>query len=273
MKNKVSIIGLGMVGGSLQRYFQKREDVELFLYDIKGEGSLEEANKADYIFVCVPTPIGDRGECDISIVEKVISSLDAQNRDSEGDLVSKVIIIKSTVKPGTTAKLQRKYPHHKLLFNPEFLTEVTADQDTCYPDRQIVGYTEQSYTIAKDVMLLLPLAPFERIIPSTEAEMVKYMGNTWFANKVAFANQIYDLCEKIGVNYDLVKEGCSADKRIGISHLDIFHKGGRGYSGKCLPKDTKALINFGEENGVDLTILKEVDKYNEKIRGLYGNGK
>jgi UDPglucose 6-dehydrogenase len=264
MKYKIGIIGSsGMVGGSLKKYFQKKENVELYLYDINGEGSKEQVNKADYVFIAVPTPTNESGEC------QLIALFDAVGRLSG----EKVVIVKSTITPGTTQILQEKYPQHKFLFNPEFLTESTADQDMCYPDRQIVGYTKESFTIAKDIMMLLPLAPYERIIPASEAEMVKYMGNTWFATKVVFANQIYDLCQRIGVDYDKVKEACSADKRIGVSHLEIFHKGGRGFSGKCLPKDTKALIGFATNRGINMSILKEVDKYNEEIRKAYGNGK
>jgi len=86
-------------------------------------------------------------------------------------------------------------------------------------------------------MQLLPLAPFERILPATEAEVVKYFGNTWFSVKVSFANQMYDLCQVLGVDYDRMVEAAAADKRIGRTHLNIFHKGYRGYGGKCLAGD------------------------------------
>ncbi|MCX6780545.1 MAG: hypothetical protein NT003_00270, partial [Candidatus Magasanikbacteria bacterium] len=148
-----------------------------------------------------------------------------------------------------------------------FLTEETADQDMRFPDRQVVGYTKQSYTVAGDLMMLLPAAPFERIMPATEAEMVKYYANTWFAVKVVFANQMYDVCEKLGINYDTVKETAAADKRIGRSHLDIFHKGFRGYGGKCLPKDTRAMIQLGERLGLSLDLLKTTDAINNKLCG------
>ena len=96
----------------------------------------------------------------------------------------------------STEKLQKKYSQHKFLFNPEFLTEATAREDTNYPARQILGYTEQSRDMAKNVLRILPKAVFEKIIPAREAEMIKYFSNTWFATKVVFANQIYKLCEK-----------------------------------------------------------------------------
>lgn len=152
--------------------------------------------------------------------------------------------------------------------NPEFLTELTADQDMCYPDRQILGYTKQSYNVAGDIMALLPLAPFERILPATEAEAVKYFGNTWFSTKVIFANQMYDLCQALGIDYDRVMEAGAADKRIGRTHLEIFHKGYRGFGGKCLVKDNRALIQLADSKGVDLKLHKIVEEINNELMKL-----
>jgi UDPglucose 6-dehydrogenase len=247
---KTAIVGTGMVGGALAKVLEHPT-----LYDPpKGIGSLKELNEARIIFICVPTPYTDIG-CDTSLVEGVVGGLEG----------NKIVVIKSTVIPGTTDKLQEKYPQHKFLFNPEFLTEVTADQDMKYPDRQILGYTDKSYSVAGDVMMLLPLAPFERIVPAKEAEMVKYYGNTWFSTKVIFANQMYDLCQKVGIDYDTVKDCVSYDKRIGRSHLEIWHKGYRGYGGKCLPKDTQALIKYADQNGVNMGLLKEAERFNNEL--------
>jgi len=246
----------------MKRYLEKKEGIELFLYD-KGTnlGSPEEINKAELIFVCVPTPyLRDGKGFDLSYVEDALNMINGE----------KTVVIKSTVLPGTTEMFQQKYPQHKILMNPEFLTEVTADQDMLYPDRQIVGYTEKSQTVAGDVMQLLPLAPFERVLPSTEAEMVKYFGNTWFSVKVSFANQMYDLCKTLGIDYDRMVEAAAADKRIGRTHLNIFHKGYRGYGGKCLPKDIKALIQLASEKGMDLKIHKTVDEVNEELMRQQG---
>jgi UDPglucose 6-dehydrogenase len=95
--------------------------------------------------------------------------------------------------------------------------------------------------------------------------MVKYYGNTWFSAKVVFANQMYDLCQKIGVDYEIVKEAAAADKRIGPTHLEIFHKGYRGYGGKCLPKDTRALIQLGKQVGAPMELLETVEKINNRL--------
>jgi len=256
---KIGIVGVGMVGGALKKYFEKKEyklGENLFVYDTgRNLGSVEEINKADVIFICVPTPFVKGKGFDLSYVETACEYL------KDG----KIIVIKSTVVPGTTEKLQEKYPEHRFIFNPEFLTEITAEQDMDYPDRQIIGYTEQSHNVSSDIMQLLPLAPFESIIPATEAELVKYYGNTWFAVKVIFANQMYDLCEKLGVDYDRVKESAAADKRIGRSHLQAVHKGYRGFGGKCLVKDIRALIEFADKEGIDLQLHKTAEKLNNKL--------
>jgi len=139
-----------------------------------------------------------------------------------------------------------------------------------YPDRQIVGYTEKSLNVAKDIIMLLPLAPFERIVPAKVAETVKYFNNTWFATKVIFANQVYDVCEKMNTDYNQVSECASADKRVGPSHLRVMHKGYRGYGGKCLPKDTRAFIQLGERLGVNLKLLKQVEEINNELVAKQG---
>jgi UDPglucose 6-dehydrogenase len=258
MKTKVGIIGVGMVGGALRRYFEEKKDkeVNLYLYDkYKKLGSIKEVNEADIVFVCVPTPYKEEGGFDLSFVEESCKNLQG----------SKVVVIKSTVWPGTTKKLQKDFPRHKFLFNPEFLVERKADEGMQNPDRQIVGYTEESKNIAEKIMNLLPRAPFEKIIGSSVAEMVKYFGNTFLAIKVIFANQIYDLCNQLGIDYEEVRECGSADVRIGKSHLDVEHGTYRGYGGKCFPKDIRALIQFAEQNEIDLELHKMAEKINNQL--------
>lgn len=260
MENKISnenigIVGVGMVGEALKDYFEKK-GVKPFLYD-KGKnlGSVQEVNQADIIFICVPTPFNKEKGFDLSFVEDAFGNIEEK----------KTIVIKSTVLPGTTERFQKKYPQYKVLFNPEFLTELTAEQDMSYPDRQIIGYTKNSYNVAGDILQILPLAPFERIMPSTEAEMVKYFGNTWFSTKVIFANQMYELCQKLGIDYERVMETAAADKRVGRSHLKVKHKGYYGYGGKCLPKDARALIQFADKQGIDLKLHKVVEEINNQL--------
>lgn len=255
---KIGIFGVGMVGGTLKRYFEKEKDFQLFLYDKNGVGSLEELNKADFIYVCLPTPYVPGKGCDTSIVEAGVSQISGE----------KVVIIKSTVVPGTTEMLQKKFPQHKFLFNPEFLTEAACDKDMCFPDKQVVGHTKESYSMAEEILQQLPQAPYVKIVPSKVAEFIKYGNNTWLAVKVAANNELYDLAKKMGFSeedWGEVVAGIASDKRIGGSHLTIIHEGKRGYWGKCLPKDIKALLEFSKQNGVDMPVRDSVNAYNDKL--------
>ncbi|HHE76759.1 MAG TPA: UDP-glucose/GDP-mannose dehydrogenase family protein [Candidatus Parcubacteria bacterium] len=254
-KVKIGIIGVGMVGGALKKYFEK-QGRELLLYDPgKKLGNLEEINLANVVFICVPTPFDKDKGFNLSYVEESCRNLNGE----------KIIVVKSTVIPGSIDALQEKHPQHKFLFNPEFLTEATAQKDMENPVRQILGYTRQSRSVAEIIMRLLPRAEFEEIIPAKAAEMVKYFSNTWYATKVIFANQMYELCEKIGVDYEIVRKCAAADKMIGPSHLDVRHKGYFGYGGKCLPKDIRALIEFADKNGVNLRLHKVVEEINSEL--------
>ena len=260
---QIAIMGVGMVGGALLRYFVQQKQIQPILYDpFKNLTDTNALNQAEVIFLCVPTPYDEAmGGFDLSYLDKAFDVLTG----------GKIVVIKSTVLPGTTNEYQKKYPQHKILFNPEFLTEATADYDTLYPTRQLVGYTEKSQDEAEKIMELLPSAPYKKILPAKEVETVKYFGNTLYALKVAFANQIYDLCQKLGIDYETVKECAKAEPMVGKTHLEIFHTVGqrvksyRGYGGKCLPKDTRALIQLGKRAGIDLGVLEAAEKYNNEL--------
>ncbi|MDP3956699.1 MAG: hypothetical protein Q8P97_01760 [bacterium] len=260
MKEKIGIVGIGYVGGAVFAWFKKKP-VYLKLYDkYKKLGSLKEIDKeTDIVFISVPTPYYKGKGYNDSALHEVITSLRAP----------KIIVVKSTVLPGSTEKFQKKYPRHTFLFNPEFLVAKTAVRDFLRPHRQIVGYTKKSKKVAKRILSLLPTAPVTRIMPATEAEIVKYFGNAFLATKVVFANQIYDICDRLKVDYEIVKEATANDSRIGESHLKIFHDGYRGYSGGCFLKDVKALLDFSRYIGAPSELLHEVDVLNERL--LRGN--
>ena len=272
-KFKIAIVGVGMVGTPLARYFKQhggyKEGVDLFLYDKDPAKKLNgDPTKADIIFLCVPTPRGEDGRCDLSLLEDAFSNFGAK---------SKIVVIKSTVEPGTTEYFQNKYPQHKVLFSPEFLTESQAWEDTIRPDRQIVGFTKNSIDAAHAVLSVLPKAPFMSPwgmdtykpikITATEAELIKYGGNIHFVRKVNWANALAEVCDNLGMDYENVKAGLSADHRIGSSHLNVAHDGYRGWGGYCFPKDLDAFTYFlaglGLQNGADL--LRADRKFNEKL--------
>ena len=259
-KIKIGIIGLGYVGGAVKNWFEKqRNRYDLFFYDKhKKIGSINEVNRGEIIFVAVPTPFHEDGQgYDDSAVRESLRNI--KN--------GKIIVIKSTVLPGSTDKFQKFYPKKIILFNPEFLRAKTPVRDFLKPPMQFVGYTtNKSRMVAKKILNILPKAPYRKVIKAREAEMVKYFINTILAMRVIFANQIYDLCQKLGgIDYNVVKECAIQDKRIGNSHFDIFTDGYRGYGGLCLPKDTKALIQLAQKLKVNFALLQKIDEINEKL--------
>lgn len=252
---KIGIIGAGgMVGGPHKRWFEEKKGyqrgVNLFCYDTNPAlGLFDDVNKADGIFVAVPTPPNPDGSCNISIVESVVSSLKEE----------KIVVIKSTVPPGTTEDLQKKFSQHKFLFNPEFLTESQAWEDFLKPIRQIVGYTERSKDAALTVLNLLPQAYYQspwiastyqvRGHTATEAEMIKYYSNVFGATTVSVANMFCDACDGLRslgyqINYENVKDAIGADPRIGPAWKDVNHGSYRGFGGYCFPKDLNAFRIF-----------------------------
>lgn len=276
---KIGIIGVGMVGETLKRWFEEngyKRGRDLFLYDIDLRKScFDDVNRADIVFIAVPTPRDSDGGCDLEAVISAFGRIDKQ--------LSKIIVIKSTVPPGTTQYFQTMSPQWKLLFNPEFLTEKRAWEDFVRPDRQIVGFTEASIDAAHLVLSLLPKAPFmspwgigtyEPVrITATEAEIIKYGGNIHFVRKVNFANLLSLLCDKLGVDYENVRKGMAADFRIGDSHLDVHYGGYRGFGGYCFPKDLDAFICFlkiffGSEEGIKL--LESDKDFNIKLLASQG---
>lgn len=258
---KIGIIGShGMVGSQVRKWFeekQKEGKCSLFLSD-KGKkiGSIEEVNKADIIFVAVPTPYKENDEYDLSILEEVISQI------KDG----KVVVIKSTVNPGTTDKFQEKYPGKIFMFNPEFLTELTAWEDFIRPDMQVLGIAESGYEYASAIIQILPRAHVMRIVSLIDAEWVKKIRNAYYSMKVIFFNQIFDIVSKTSpADYETIRSIIVEDPRIGNSHSFIFHKGYRGFSGPCLPKDTYSLIEFAKRVEASSELLEVVKKINKEL--------
>lgn len=249
---KICVIGIGMVGSQVKSWFKNA-----LTYDTnKQSNTWEECLQADCFFVAVPTPYEENEEYDLSILEEAIAKI------PDG----KIIVIKSTVNPGTTDYFQNKYPKKKFLFNPEFLTELSAEEDFKRPDMQILGVSKESYDLASKIMLMLPPSPVMRIVSLIDAEWVKKIRNAFYSTKVVFFNQMYDIIQKSEPSdYETIRSIVVHDPRIGNSHSFIFHKGYRGYGGACLPKDVNSLIDFSKKKGADPELLKKVKEINEKL--------
>ncbi|MDO8676852.1 MAG: hypothetical protein Q7K16_04400 [Candidatus Azambacteria bacterium] len=252
---KIGIIGVGILGGAVKSYFED-EGYEVFCYDkFKGIGSVEEVNNAQIIFICVPTPRNPDNSCDWSVVYEAVNYI-------TGGI--KIVVIKSTIPPFTTYKLQA-ISKHMLLFNPEFLTEKRAHIDFRFPKIQLIGYTVFSNEVAPDVLRVLPIAGFSKIMPAAAAEMFKYVRNCQLATKNAFFSQIYDLCQSTGIDYGYIKQTAENDPWIGREHLDPVRDGYRGFNGKCLPKDTEAFLKWAEGKGIDLSVLRTAVEFNSAL--------
>lgn len=236
-----------------------------FIHDkfIKSLSLQEVVKNSEIIFVSVPTPMNKAyTKIDLSIVNEVVGNTTKIARELK---TNPIIVVKSTVVPGTTEKLSKKYNWPQMFFNPEFLTEANYLQDFVNSDRVVIG-GKKGHDMAILVNLYKTSFPKTKIFTTnaTSAEMVKYMANTYLATKVIFANEMFDLCEKLGIDYKKVKPMVVADRRIYDSHLDITEA--RGFGGKCFPKDTVALLGLGKELGVKMDLLETAWKKNLKIR-------
>lgn len=295
-KPRIGFVGQGYVGKNYADDFEARGySVVRYALEEPYAGNKDKIKDCEIVFIAVPTPTTPAG-FDDSIVRGAIALVGP----------GKTAVIKSTVLPGTTAKLQEEYPDRIVLFSPEFLSEATAAEDAAHPKRTIVGMgaeTPEHKAAAERVLAALPKAPYERVCRAVEAEFVKYGGNCWFYTKVIFINLLYDLVRKEGADYDVVREAMAADPRIGASHLVPVHKSGtagsdnyhllegkdaggaRGAGGHCFIKDFAAFSRLYRETFPEdasgsavldaleqknLELLRETGKDLDLVRGVYG---
>lgn len=304
MKKSIGVIGQGFVGGSLTTVFSEK-GFHIWTYDISGkvaqggtsfflitgegepyiispkstkhfaECCEKEENFSNIYFVCLPTPMFEDGQCDTSIVEKTLDELSTL----EG---SRIAVVKSTVPPGTTEGWNKKYEKTglRVVFCPEFLREVSALDDMRNQDRIILGGPKTTANKVRD--LFRSAFPDVKVFKtsSSNAEMVKYVVNTFLATKVSFANEISQICEKLGeqnqdIDYDRIIELASLDKRLGTSHWKVpgpmqANDGSgkllHGYSGSCFVKDVNAILYVSKLIGVDAKVLRGGWEKNLEVR-------
>jgi UDPglucose 6-dehydrogenase len=264
---KLGIIGQGFVGGSV--YEGMKNYFETFTFDLNGnctESSLFSLiEKVDMTFLCLPTPMKKSGECDLSIVRNCLSELDMIVKSL--DKKDFIVIIKSTIPPGTTDILNKENNNLNIVFNPEFLTEANAVEDYKNQNRIIIGgdrpWTSKVKTVFEKVFPKVPIIKTS----STIAEMIKYVTNTFLSTKVSFANEMYQICESLDVDYDKVMEYAKYDDRLGKSHWSVPGPDGDfGYGGHCFPKDIAALKFIANNLGVDTTVLDAAIEKNTQVR-------
>jgi len=262
----IGIVGQGFVGNAVYQKFSKYYDVLTNDLDKnKSTATLQDLiSSCETIFLCLPTPMKPDGSCDLSILENVLQEIDLIVDNYE---TKRTIVIKSTIIPGTTKKWNETYEYLNIVFNPEFLTERNAVKDYDNQKRIILGGPRPTTTELKQI--------FSKVFPkatiiktdSTHAEMVKYLTNTFLSTKVSFANEIYQLCDKLDIDYDKVVEYATYDERLGKSHWGVpGHDGDFGFGGHCFPKDLAALLHLTIKMGTINNVLLATSNTNDEVR-------
>lgn len=251
----------------MYRFFCEHYDTVIYDPKLSDGATQEDINKCDAAIVCVPTPVGDDGKCDISIVEETMGWLNPKE----------LIVIKSTVTPGTSEKYLKD--GRNVCFSPEYIGEGKyeiqwwKDRGYAHPtdmkkhDFFIFGGPVEATRRAIRLWQRVT-GPDKRYIQTTarHAELTKYMENTWGAMKVAFCHEWFNICEAHGVDYETVRELFLLDGRTERMHTSVFEPD-KGFDGKCFPKDLSAIIHSSEQLKYEPKILKQVKEVNEKGYG------
>ena len=269
-KHNIGIIGKGFVGSAVANGFSSNTgfDANIRIYDkdkSRSSHSLAEVvNNSEFVFISVPTPTDfNSGKIDISIVEKCFEDIAKVQENSEP-----IFLLRSTIVPGTTDEIKNLHPNMRIVFNPEFLTQRSANLDFINQSRFIFGGASSD---TKPVIELYKqrFGKTIRIIDTDykSAELIKYMCNTFFATKVGFLNEIYQIAKKLDLDWELILEGFVSDGRIGHSHIQVPGPDGKfGFGGACFPKDVNALINYADTIGISLNTLKGAWETNLLVR-------
>ena len=269
----IGIIGNGFVGKAIKESFKNYYEIFTFDKD-KRKANVESLNelvsKCKIAFVCLPTPMNPDKSCHLDIIEDTLNKIDDWCDEMEYyGLEQRTVIVKSTIPPGTTEKWNKEYKRIDIAFNPEFLTEANSIEDFQSQNRIIIGSTRKVGAKIKSIYSkVFPKVPIIKT-SSTIAEMIKYFTNCFLAMKVSYANEMYQICEKLDIDYDKVVEYAVRDERIGASHLNVPGPDGDfGFGGHCFPKDLNALIHLAEKQGLslDINVLKAVLETNNKVR-------
>ena len=265
----IGIIGNGFVGSSVAFGFSPQtgcDGADVKIYDkdeSKSTHSLSDTLLSEFIFVSVPTPSNKDGSISLKIVYDVFDEINNLNERPDS-----IILFRSTVTPGTTRKLKEKYPNLNIVFNPEFLTERSAKLDFINQARFILGGRKRDVDRVEELFRWR----FGQTTPVIKtnyetAELIKYMNNCFFATKVSFLNEMYQIANKCGVDWDMAIEGFVRDGRVGHSHMSVPGPDGKlGFGGSCFPKDIQAMIHFMETFDISPNVLLGAWETNLDVR-------
>ena len=260
LTHNIGIIGLGFVGEAIRSNCDWGGNTICIDSDArKGHvGTYAEIVNCEGIFICVPSPMRQDGSCDTSILESVLEKL----KDYRGVIISKV-----TAPPDVYQRLNKQYPN--LVHSPEFLTAANANRDYgnatwCIIGGDVRAYRNEAERIIKMTQSNLQTVKFCSI---GDASLAKYAINNFLATKVVFMNELHQLANKAGLNYDVVANLINQDSRIGSSHMRVPGPDGAfGFGGYCFPKDTESLLKFAEDQQADLSLIKTAVQKNLLLR-------
>ena len=266
---KIGIIGQGFVGSAVREGMKNHYEILAYDKDPNKFSNVESifhiVEGSELTFLCVPTPMRKNGACDLTIVRSALTEINDVAKALEAK--DYIVIIKSTIPPGTTWQLNTEFPNLDIVFNPEFLTEANAVEDYKNQNRIIIGGERPGTTTVKRLFAkAFPKVPIIKT-SSTIAEMIKYVTNTFLAMKVSYANEVYQLCQGLNIDYDKVIEYARYDDRLGNSHWSVPGPDGDfGFGGHCFPKDIAALQYVAISLGIDSTMLDAAIKKNDSVR-------
>jgi nucleotide sugar dehydrogenase len=253
---KIIVAGYGFVGKAVASAIDKENIV--YIVDPKiSQQTAKDYPDAEGVIICVGTPSTQLGDCDLSQIYSVM--------DTVPETIP--VLIKCTVRPDYLNRLLVNYPKHNIAYSPEFLRAVSANEDFANQEYMILG-GDNPDNIWSDLFKksLKNLNTIE-YCTLTEAAMVKYITNCFLSVKVAFFNQLYDMCQINGADYNKVVELLKLDERIGDSHMQVpGPDGSRGFGGACFPKDTSAFIHYADSIQVSHTLVESAVKYNKRVR-------
>jgi UDPglucose 6-dehydrogenase len=263
---KISIIGLGFVGGAMLESFKSLNDLEVSGYDkYKNIGRIEDTLDSDIIFLALPTPYDESTfKYDKSAI---LDTLEILNNSS----FKGCIVIKSTVEPETTKNLSKSFTKLKLLHNPEFLTQRTALEDFNNQSHIVIGaglncLPDDTQIVSDFYRKHYPSALIS-ICNSDESEGMKIFANSFYSVKVQFFNELYLICEKMGCSYETVKDLMLKNGWINPMHTQVPGPDGElSYGGACFPKDTNALLNFMREYSSPSKVLESTISERNEMR-------
>lgn len=265
--SKIGIVGWGFVGQATGKGLAKNKTNKIFVYDKQRTSPLtlsQVVSQSEFIFICVPTPMfSDYSGMSMEIVDEVVGEIALLAKGTD-----KIVIVKSTVLPGTVAEYIKKYPKVNFAMNPEFLTQNNANKDFLNPARTVIGASscKVGERIERLYQTILSKDQPYYIMDTTSAEVTKYMSNLTLASKVILANEFYAISKKVGANYDIVRRAVEADPRIGTHLKAPGPDGNFGFGGSCFPKDMIGILGVARKLKIDVSVLEAVWKKNLKVR-------